>query len=387
MSNAPKYNLDLDQFWHDPYPDLKAMRQIGPVVFVPQLNANLFTRRDDIFVHEKKIEIYSSVQPGGLMTRLMGQNMMRKDGAAHRRERKNIFPTISPKTVADQWQAVFMQRATEVVADVAPMGELDLANHLAKRLAGQALIAITGLASMSWQDMDRVSQAMIDGIANFAGDPAVEARCIACTGEIEAHIDDMAKAADQPYPFSLLAVLLRAGVERDEIYANIKLAISGGQNETRDVIAGLVWALLTHPQQLEQVKAGELSWQQAFDEYVRWISPIGMSPRRVAQPYRVGDVDLEPDEVVFFMFGSANRDERVFDQPDSYKVGRDCTPAIAFGAGPHFCAGAWAAKCFIAQAAVPEIFARLRGLRLSQQTKFGGWAFRGPLEMPVQWDV
>ena len=47
---------------------------------MPQLGSTLFTRRDDIFVCEKNIDVFSSHQPGGLMNKLMGHNMMRKDG-------------------------------------------------------------------------------------------------------------------------------------------------------------------------------------------------------------------------------------------------------------------------------------------------------------------
>ena len=83
MSTAPTFEIDLKQFWEDPYPTLKRMRAEAPVAYVPQLDATLFTRRDDIFENEKKIDVFSSVQPDGLMTRLMGQNMMRKDGDAH----------------------------------------------------------------------------------------------------------------------------------------------------------------------------------------------------------------------------------------------------------------------------------------------------------------
>ena len=79
--------------------------------------------------------------------------------------------------------------------------------------------------------------------------------------------------------------MLRAGMPLDSVRANIKLAISGGQNEPRDAIAGTVWALLTHPDELELVRSGEVSWLQAFEEYARWISPIGMSPRRIAKPH------------------------------------------------------------------------------------------------------
>ena len=75
------------------------MRENHPICYVPQLKSTLFTKRDSIAENEKKIDIFSSVQPGGLMTTLMGENMMRKDGESHQLERKAILPSISPKTV------------------------------------------------------------------------------------------------------------------------------------------------------------------------------------------------------------------------------------------------------------------------------------------------
>ena len=167
---------------------------------------------------------------------------------------------------------------------------------------------------------------------------------------------------------------------------NIRLAISGGQNETRDAIAGTVWALLSHPEQLAKVTRGEATWLDAFEEYARWMSPIGMSPRRVAEAYSYRNVDFAPEDRVFFMFGSGNRDEAVFENPEQFDLTRDCTQAISFGAGPHFCAGAWISKCLIAEVVLPKLFSRFQGLRLSGDVPFGGWAFRGPLQMPIKWD-
>jgi cytochrome P450 len=76
--------------------------------------------------------------------------------------------------------------------------------------------------------------------------------------------------------------------------ANIKLAVSGGQNEPCDAISGTVWALLTHPEQLALACGGKAKWLDVFEEYARWIAPIGMSPRRVAKHWSFGGVDFEP---------------------------------------------------------------------------------------------
>ncbi len=107
MSRPPEFHIDLARFASDPHPDLARMRREAPIAHVPELDAVLFTRRDDIHRHEKRVDVLSSDQPGGLMTVLMGQNMMRKDGEAHMRERRALFPSFSPRTVADHWKPKF----------------------------------------------------------------------------------------------------------------------------------------------------------------------------------------------------------------------------------------------------------------------------------------
>ena len=274
-----------------------------------------------------------------------------------------------------------------VIADGGIKYSGDLVKALALPLSAECLKDITGLTNMRFQDMDAWSQAMIDGIANYGGDPAIEARCHAATAGIDAAIDDMAPVvAKAPNP-SLLSVMLESGMAMESVRANIKLAISGGQNEPRDAIAGCIWALLTHPEQLTLVGSGKARWMQVFEEYARWISPIGMSPRRIAKPWSINGIDLEPEDRIFFMFGSANRDEAYFRDGDKFDVMRDTSKSIAFGAGPHFCAGAWASRAMVADVALPSVFARLKGLRLdeTEPVRIGGWAFRGLLNLPAAW--
>jgi len=394
MTAAPRFDIDMQAFWHDPYPTLARMREVAPVAFVPQLDGIVLTRRDDIDQWEKRIDIFSSEQPGGLMTRLMGRNMMRRDGDEHQRQRRQMRPAVSPRTVSRHWQAAFRDAAADILRDLAPRDGAELCRDYAMRLSGEALRLITGLANVSASEMDAHSQAMIDGIANYAGDPAIESRCRAAVATLDAAIDETlagfarnAPDPDTPEGLSVIAVLQRAGAPEDDIRANVKLVISGGQNEPRDAIAGAIWALLTHPAQLARLLAGSVPWDRAFDEYVRWMAPIGMSPRRIARPVRIGGIDIEAGGRAFFMFGAANRDPLHFAQPDSFDISRDTKKHIAFGAGPHFCAGAFASRALVAQVALPMIFASLPALRLdpAHQVAFGGWAFRGPLSLHVRW--
>ncbi len=382
----PVFDIDPQAFWQDPYPALARMRAEVPIARVPQLGgAILLTKRADIHREEKRIEVFSSRQPDGLMTKLMGENLMRRDGEAHLSERKALFPALSPRTVREVWLPLFREKTEAILEAFAPLGQADLVADYAMPVSAEALKLITGLTNMDAPEMDRVSQGMIDGCANYAGDPKVEAHCHDCTTSIDAHIDAMLPVLRKTPNMSGLSVMDQAGLGLDRLRANTKLIISGGQNEPRDAIAGAAWAVLTHPKTLKAVQAGDLDWDAIFAEYARWISPIGMSPREVARDDEVGGIRFTKGERVFLMFGSANRDDDAFAQPDQFDPWRDTSAAIPFGAGPHFCAGAAASKALIAGVALPMLFDRLPNLQLDGDAPFGGWAFRGPLSVPVRW--
>ena len=97
------------------------------------------------------------------MTKLMGENMMRKDGKAHQKERKVISSSVSPKTVKEIWLKHFNNQADQILTKIKPLGAADLIEAYAKPLSGEALKLVTGLTNMSYQEMDRVSQGMNTG--------------------------------------------------------------------------------------------------------------------------------------------------------------------------------------------------------------------------------
>jgi len=372
-----EFNIDYDEFSKDPYPVLSQLRDTAPISFVPQLNAILMSKHEDIFICEKNISIFSSIQPDGLMTRLMGQNMMRKDGEEHKKERHIIFPTVSPKTTQNVWKQKFIDHTKEILDSLAYQQKIDLVNEFAKPVSAEALKIITGLTNMTWQEMDRVSQGMIDGCANYSQNKKVEENCHNCTASIDFHIRDRLEQDLGSDP-SLLSVFKAKNVTFETISANVKLAISGGQNEPRDAIAGTIATLLQNPNQLEKIFNGEFNWLRAFEEYARWMSPIGMSPRRIAKDFLYKDFNFFENDRVFLMFGSANRDEEIFENAEKFKLDRNLARAISFGAGPHFCAGAWISKTLIAEVAIPMIFEKFPSIKLLSGVEYFGWAFRGP---------
>ena len=372
-----EFNIVYEDFFQNPYPMLSQLRKKAPISFVPQLNAILLSKHEDIFVCEKNTAVFSSIQPDGLMTRLMGQNMMRKDGEEHKRERHVIFPTVSPKTTQNVWKQKFMDHTKKILSDLSKKQEIDLVNEFAKPVSAEALKSITGLTNMTWQEMDRVSQGMIDGCANYNQNKMVEENCHRCTASIDFHIQERLEQDLGSDP-SLLSVFALKNEKFEIISANVKLAISGGQNEPRDAIAGTIATLLINPIQLEKILNGEFDWLKAFEEYARWMSPIGMSPRRIAKDFSYKGFNFFENDRVFLMFGSANRDEDIFEKPNEFMLDRDVARSISFGAGPHFCAGAWISKTLISEVAIPMLFEKFPNMKLLSRVEYSGWAFRGP---------
>jgi len=371
------FNINYSDFTNNPYPVFAELRNSAPISFVPELDAILLTKHSDIFICEKNISVFSSVQPDGLMTKLMGQNMMRKDGEDHKAERRTIFPTVSPKTTQKVWKQKFVDHTKSILESLSDQDLIDVVNEFAKPVSAQALKSVTGLTNMTWQEMDRVSQGMIDGCANYIRDSSVEKNCYDCTRSIDNHIQERMEQGLDSDP-SLISVFVSVNEKFETISANIKLAISGGQNEPRDAIAGTIATLLKNRQQLKKILDGEFNWLKAFEEYARWMSPIGMSPRRIAKDFSYKDFEFSENDRVFLMFGSANRDEDIFEKPNEFRLDRDVTRSISFGAGPHFCAGAWISKTLIAEVAIPMFFEKFPKIELQSEVEYSGWAFRGP---------
>ena len=387
MSSAPIFELDINTFWKNPYPILREMRKNNPICYVPQLKSTLFTKRNSIADNEKRIDVFSSNQPGGLMTTLMGKNMMRKDGDMHIKERKSIRPTISPKTVKNVWKDEFIKNTELILKKMKDKNHGDIVKDFAMPVSAEALKTVTGLSNMDFREMDRVSQGMIDGIANIQGDKNIEANCNDCTKSIDQHISEIFPRLKRDPNKSLISVQYEAGLSETQNRANVKLAISGGQNEPRDAIAGTVWALLTHQDQLDLILSNKYSWLNAFEEYSRWMSPIGMSPRRITKDIIIENIQFEKDERIFFMFGSGNRDEEIFDDPFEFKVDRSPNRHLAFGHGAHLCLGKYLAKIEM-EIFYEELFKKIDNIQLNGEPEWVKASFVSGLKsLPIKYTL
>lgn len=391
LAETSATSISLEDLYADPYPAYRWLRENAPVAWVPAAGRFLVTRYEDIVFLERNPEIFSANERGSLMTRIMGHTLLRKDGPEHLRERKAAEPALRPRMVKEQWLPLFQHNADRLLDELHGKGKADLFHDFAGPLAAINLAQVLGFRDVSADDMQRWSQAMMDGGGNYADDPAVWARADQAAAEIDAAIAHVVPHLKESPDGSVISAMVNAEdpLSMESIRANVKVFIGGGLNEPRDSISVAAYALLVDPAARRDVEEDPILWKAVFEEAVRWVAPIGMYPREVTQDIELGGIRLKAGDRLGVCIGSANRDESIFEQPDEFVLHRSHRPHIAFGGGPHFCLGTWVARAQVGQVALPTLFRRLKGLRLDPErpAQQGGWVFRGMTELPAVWDV
>lgn len=384
-------DVTIEEMMADPYPVFDRVRDIGSAVWLDCAAIHLVTRFDDIMTVERNHAVFASTNPKSLMNKVMGHSLMRKDDEAHRNERMAVEPSFRPGIVKTEWRPVFETIADDLIDAFADRGEADLFDSFAAPMASRALSALLGFKGVAWQDLARWSQALMDGVGNYHADPEIDARAREASEGIDAAIEAVLDKHRGERNATILSSMAHAEHPHsiDQIRANIKVIVGGGLNEPRDSILTTVLGLLQNDDQRRQVEANPKLFAKAFEEAVRWVSPIGMYPRRVACDTTLGDTVLKEGDQLGICVGAANRDPSRFDGANDFDINRPKTQHLGFGAGPHFCAGTWVARQMVGEVAVPKLFRRLPGLVLKGDPPpvERGWVFRGPVSLPVRWTV
>lgn len=394
-ASKPGASVDLAELWNDPWPILERLRNEEPVAWVPAAGRYLVTRYDDVNTIEQNPEIFSANESESLLYRVMGHPFMRRDGDRHRDERKALESPLKPNAIKNHWVPIFERNTALFLDELATKHEAELVSDLFGPLAARNLAHLLGFLSEDSghspdrfdADLQRWSQTMMDAVGNYGDVPEVWAKAEASVAQIDEEIDRTIARVKQTPDESVISAAVHAEYQMPlgSLRAAIKVIIGGGLNEPRDALSVATYALLTHPEIRARVEADPSLWRKVFEETVRWVAPISMYPKMVAEQTELGGVTLNPGDKIGVCVGSANRDERVFERPGEFRLDREFVNHHAFGGGPHFCAGAWVARASVAQIALPELFRRMPSLQLATgaQPRAGGWVFRGMLSLPV----
>ena len=163
---------------------------------------------------------------------------------------------------------------------------------------------------------------------------------------------------------------------------------TAGHDTTSSSIAGGLHALLEHPDQLERLRREPSLVTPAVDEMIRWVSPVKQFMRtNVGDDYVLRGVTIPTGDAVMLSYASANRDEEVFGDGDTFDVGRTPNKHVAFGFGAHYCLGAQLAR-MEGRAFYNELLPRLRSIELAGEPSYMHTLFvGGPKHLPIRYEL
>lgn len=240
------------------------------------------------------------------------------------------------------------------------------------------------------EDYEKIKQ-WSDALAGALGlNPTVEqqARSGMAREEIRAYFDRIRDELRQRPRDNLISRLLAVsdeasreegqGLSPDELFANAVLLLAAGHETTTNLIGNGMLALLRNPDQLRALQNEPELMGSAVEELLRYDSPVQWTSRTAGEDMTLGGQHVRKDEIVLASVGAANRDERVFVDPDRLDLRRAENKHVAFGSGPHFCLGAALAR-MEGEAAIRTLITRFPNLRLERQKLqwHTGLTFRG----------
>ena len=379
--------ITIAELTRDPYPIYRRLRREAPVLRVKSVGRTFLTKAADTRLVKDNATLFSSNDPNTPMERaFLARTLMRKDHDEHRSERMAMMPALMPKTIESVWAPLYAELAADYL-DRLPRGEIvDLFPALAGPLAARILAHAMGVPDADDEAMQRWSQTLIDGAGNFGWTPGPFEATDVANAQMDACIRSNAERVRAEPDSSALSFMVNAKnpIPESQIIANVKIAIGGGINEPRDALLTILYGLLTHPDQLDAVRAAG-KWRSAFEEGVRWVAPIQVSSRLVMEDTEIRGYFIPKGDTVMTIQASANRDEDVFEDGENFNAMREPNPHQSFGNGPHHCAGAHLSRRTVGAILLPMLFERFPNMTLYDpaSVRWHGFGFRGPLNLPV----
>ena len=380
--------ITLQQLDENPYPIYQKLRRETPVLRVKATGRTLLTKAEDTKYVKDNPRLFSSNDPNTPMKRaFQAHTLMRKDGEDHMRDRMAMAPAFSPKVIRADWMPQYIRVAEDYVSRLQRGEIVDLFPALAGPFAARGLSILLGIEEASDDDLQRWSQALIDGAGNFGWRDEPFAKSDKANGEMNRLFDSLQGRHRAKPNNSALSIMLNAEdpIETAQIYSNIKIAIGGGINEPRDALNTILYGLLTNPDQLAEVKSRN-DWERAFEEGIRWVAPIQLSSRLVTEDTEIRGCHIPKGDTVMTIQASANRDEDRYEDGESYDVYREKKSHQAFGNGPHFCQGSHVARRALADVMLPMLFDKFPNMSIPNRDDviWRGFGFRGPTQIPIR---
>ncbi|HXQ62127.1 MAG TPA: cytochrome P450 [Acidimicrobiales bacterium] len=341
ITDAPHIELMSGTFYtEDPYRAFAWMRRHAPAYYDERGDIWGVTRYADVRAIGQDPQTFSSAQGSRPNTPL--PYMIDMDAPEHRRRRRLVSAGFTPEAVRIRQPRV-RQVCDEIIDAVCEKGSCDLVTDIAAPLPLIMIADMLGFPSEDWSRLLEWSDTML--MSQGASDDEAFVRAAAAFTEWDVYVrDQIAERRKAGKTDDLLGTLVHAEIEGDRIddttlvYEALLLLI-GGDETSRHVISGGMDALLRHPAQLEALKADGDLLPGAVEEMLRWVTPIKNMNRNATRDIELHGETIRAGQNVLLLYPSANRDETVFDDPESFDIRRTPNDHVAFGFGAHLCLG------------------------------------------------
>jgi cytochrome P450 len=296
--------------------------------------------------------------------------MINTDNPRHARLRRIVSNAFNPrmiKSIEDSIEGV----ANEVIDDICERGLIDVTVDLAAPLPLKIICDMMGVPPERYDDVFRCSNIILSmGDPEYIGEDTHPILAFLGAGaELTAIMEAIAEEKLKNPGEDLTSALITTNIDGEalthgELASFFVLLVVAGNETTRTAITHGVLALTQHEEQKKLWMADvEGLMPTAVDEIVRWASPVIWMRRTATTDVVVSGHEFKEGDKVLLYYSSANRDDRVFENPFTFDLTRNPNPHLGFGAaGPHFCLGAHLARREIG-VMFRELFKRLPDLK------------------------
>lgn len=297
---------------------------------------------------------------------MIADNLMTFDHQKHAPFRAVANALFSAARIADLERKI-RSRCMEVMARISGRSSFDFAAEVALAIPVEIVLGV--FLGVPEQDLEMVTRSVLT--INAMDDPVFrpnEESLLEAAEKLFAYSLALLERLKTHVPGSLLSDLLHttelgALTAQELLLAYWFPLAAGAFDTTASTIAGGVQALLQHPQQLSELQTNPSLIPLAVDEMLRWVSPVVYFRRTATADTCIDRNQIMKGQKIVLCYASANRDEEVFSDPDSFCVTRNPNNHLAFGYGPHFCLGARLAY-LILRIFLEEFGHRLSSIRL-----------------------
>jgi cytochrome P450 family 142 subfamily A polypeptide 1 len=351
---APHINLLDPEFYVDPTDAYRWLRDNAPAYWDPIQKLWGISRHQDVVDVEKNGARYSSYF--GSRPRIdqsADTSMINKDDPDHQNQRALVLRQFTPRAVRQKEDYV-RALVDELIDEVTPQGTCEAIDALASRLPAMVIADKLGYPRELWGKVREWSEVTMFDAGQTPKDGVYPDRStMQSSGAIADYFAETMKLIAQRRAEprdDLISMWCKSEVDGrqwtdQEVLSETLLVLDGGAETTRTVIGSMIYELARRPDQKKILvdNPGVLA-ETAVEEFIRWVTPILNMRRTATEDHALHGQAVREGDQFLLMYSSANRDERVFPDPDRLDVTRQHNHHVAFGFGTHFCLGAALAR-------------------------------------------